>query len=174
MSESYVCITVLYYMSVSFVCVSVTGFVCFYPEMRHCDISKEMSSLYFGLAHGRRITWNAHKRKIFQIAARDLHAVIQFCQVPSMVWTHSQCQHSTAEHFTNRGIRSWAYSQLKGTVSRDFSSPVFFIKQFLLVPMGMPSSDFEFFRIFVELFVFVLDSPVVNTPSSRLRIQITS
>jgi hypothetical protein len=57
---------------------------------------------------------------------------------------------------------------LKGTVSRDFSSPVFFIKQLLLVPKGMPRNDFEFFRKFVELFVFVIDSPVMNTPGSRL------
>ncbi len=47
---------------------------------------------------------------------------------------------------------------LKATVSRDFSCPVFFIKQLLLVPIGMPKTDFEFFRIFAELFVFVIDS----------------
>ncbi len=58
--------------------------------------------------------------------------------------------------------------QLKGTVSRDFSGPVFFIKHLLLVPIGMPRTDFEFFLIFVELFVFVIDSPVMNTPGSRL------
>ncbi len=56
----------------------------------------------------------------------------------------------------------------KGTVSRDFSSPVFFIKQLLLVPKGMPRNDFEFFRKFVDLFVFVINSPVMNTPGSRL------
>jgi hypothetical protein len=62
-------------------------------------------------------------------------------------------------------IRFW----LKGTMSRDFSSPVFFfIKQLLLVPMGMPRNGFEFLRIFVELFVFVIDYPVMNTPGSRL------
>ncbi len=57
--------------------------------------------------------------------------------------------------------------KLKGTVSRDFSSAGFFIKQLRLVPMGMPRNDFKFFRIFVELFVFVIDSPVMNTPGSR-------
>ncbi len=56
---------------------------------------------------------------------------------------------------------------VKETVSRDFSPSVFFIKQLFLVPMGMPRNDFEFFRIFVELFVFVIDSPVVNTPRSH-------
>jgi hypothetical protein len=35
-------------------------------------------------------------------------------------------------------------------------------------PIGMPRNDFEFFRIFVELFVFVIDSPAINTPGSRL------
>jgi hypothetical protein len=35
--------------------------------------------------------------------------------------------------------------EVKGTVSRDFSSSVFFIKQLLLVPRGMPRNDFEFF-----------------------------
>jgi hypothetical protein len=57
---------------------------------------------------------------------------------------------------------------LKGTVSRDFLCPVFFIKQLLLVPIGKPRNDFKFFRIFVDLFVFVIDSPVMNTPGSRL------
>jgi hypothetical protein len=48
----------------------------------------------------------------------------------------------------------YKHGMLKGTVSRDFSSPVFFIKKFLLVPMGMCRNDFKFFRIFVDLFVF--------------------
>jgi hypothetical protein len=56
----------------------------------------------------------------------------------------------------------------KGTVSRDFSCPVFFIKELFLVPIGKPRNDFDFFRIFVELFVFIIDSPVMNTPGSRL------
>ena len=53
-------------------------------------------------------------------------------------------------------------------MSRDFLSPVFFIKQLLLVPVDMPRNDFEFVRIFVEIFEFVIDSPVMNTPGSRL------
>jgi hypothetical protein len=32
----------------------------------------------------------------------------------------------------------------------------------------MLRNDSEFFRIFVELFLFVIDSPVMNTPGSRL------
>jgi hypothetical protein len=34
--------------------------------------------------------------------------------------------------------------------------------------MGIPRNDFEFSRIFVELFVFFIDSPVMNTLGSRL------
>ncbi len=34
---------------------------------------------------------------------------------------------------------------LKGTVSRDFLTLVFFIKQLLLVPLDMPRKDFEYF-----------------------------
>jgi hypothetical protein len=63
---------------------------------------------------------------------------------------------------------------LKGTVSRDFLCPVFFIKHLLLVPIGMPRTDFKFFRIFVELFIFVIDSPAMNTPGSRLTLILTS
>jgi hypothetical protein len=36
----------------------------------------------------------------------------------------------------------------------------FFIKQLLLVHIDMPVNDFEFNRIFVELFMFVIDSAV--------------
>jgi hypothetical protein len=68
------------------------------------------------------------------------------------------------EHLANQNRRK----SFKGTVSRDFSCPVFFIKHFLLVPIGMPRTDFEFFWIFVELFVFVIDSPAMNTPGSRI------
>ncbi len=34
---------------------------------------------------------------------------------------------------------------LKGTVSRDFFTLFFFIKQLLLFPLDMPRKDFEFF-----------------------------
>ncbi len=45
---------------------------------------------------------------------------------------------------------SWSSSghskrQLKGTVSRDFLTLVFFIKQLLLVTLDIPKKDFEFF-----------------------------
>jgi hypothetical protein len=36
------------------------------------------------------------------------------------------------------------FFSLKGTVSRDFLSLVFFIKQRLLFPIGMPGNYFEF------------------------------
>jgi hypothetical protein len=42
---------------------------------------------------------------------------------------------------------------LKETVQRDFFTPVFFIKRLVLVSIDMPKSDFEIYRIFVELFV---------------------
>jgi hypothetical protein len=45
-----------------------------------------------------------------------------------------------------------------GTVSRDFFTQVFSIKQLILVPLDRPRSDFEFFGIFEELFIFVIDS----------------
>ncbi len=38
---------------------------------------------------------------------------------------------------------------------------VFFIKHLLLVPLYTPIKDLEFFRIFEELFEFVIDSPGV-------------
>jgi hypothetical protein len=41
---------------------------------------------------------------------------------------------------------------VKGTVQRDFLTPVFFTKRLILVAIDMPESDFEIFRIFAELF----------------------
>jgi hypothetical protein len=38
----------------------------------------------------------------------------------------------------------------KGTVSRDFSPPIFFINLFLLVLKDMHRSDFNFFKIIVD------------------------
>ncbi len=60
------------------------------------------------------------------------------------------------------------YIELKGTVSRDFSSLVFFHQTTSPVPIGMSRNNFESFRIFVELFAFKIDSPVMTTPGSRL------
>jgi hypothetical protein len=56
---------------------------------------------------------------------------------------------------------------IKGTVSRDFFTLFFFIKHLLLVPLDTPRKDFEFFRIFEELFEFVIDSTVYSLPGSR-------
>jgi hypothetical protein len=53
-------------------------------------------------------------------------------------------------------------TSLKGTVSQDFLSPFILIKQLLLVPIVMARNDFEFFRRFMELFVFLIDSLVMN------------
>ncbi len=68
--------------------------------------------------------------------------------------------------FTEWHQKTGSWETLKGTVSRDFSCPVFFYKHLLLVPIGMPRTDFDFFRILVELFVFVIDSPAMNTGES--------
>ncbi len=48
------------------------------------------------------------------------------------------------------------FPPLKGTVQRDFLTPVFFTKRLVLVSIDMPRSDFEIFRIFAELFVLKL------------------
>jgi hypothetical protein len=55
----------------------------------------------------------------------------------------------------------------KGTVSRDLLTLFFFIKHLLLVPLDTPRKDFEFFRIFEELFEFVIDSPAYSLGGSR-------
>ncbi len=80
----------------------------------------------------------------------------------------SWCQHYLPSSKKRIGKRlAYIAENLKGTVSRDFSSPVFFLKQFLLVPIYTSRNYFEFFQIFVELFLFVFDSPVMNTPGSH-------
>ncbi len=48
--------------------------------------------------------------------------------------------------------RNCAWPAFKGTVSRDFLPQVFFFKQLLLAPVDKPSNDFDFFRIFAEIF----------------------
>ncbi len=52
---------------------------------------------------------------------------------------------------------------LKGTVPPDFSPLVFFFKQLLLAPVDKPSNDFDFFRIFADIFDFSGASPVSMT-----------
>jgi hypothetical protein len=57
-------------------------------------------------------------------------------------------------------------SALKGTVPRDFLPLVFFFKQLLLAPVDKPSNDFDFFRMFAEIFNYFSASPVSMTPVS--------
>ncbi len=66
--------------------------------------------------------------------------------------------------------REWEHeeSDLKGTVPRDFSPLVFFFKQLLLVPVDMPSNDFDFFRIFAEIFDFSGALPMSTTPAKQM------
>ncbi len=62
---------------------------------------------------------------------------------------------------------SLSLGSIKGTVSRDFLTLVFFIKQLLLVTSKTARQDFKFFQIFEELFEFVIDSSVYSLPGSR-------
>jgi hypothetical protein len=62
--------------------------------------------------------------------------------------------------------KSYCILYITGTVSRDFLTMVFFIRQLLLVLLDMPRKDFEFFQIIDELFVFVIDSPMYSSPWS--------
>jgi hypothetical protein len=48
-------------------------------------------------------------------------------------------------------------------VPRDFLPLVFFFKQLLLAPVDKPSNDFDFFRIFAEIFDYFSALPV-STP----------
>jgi hypothetical protein len=52
---------------------------------------------------------------------------------------------------------------VKGTVPPDFSPLVFFFKQLLLALVDKPNNDFDFFRIFAEMFDFSGASPVSLT-----------
>ncbi len=71
-------------------------------------------------------------------------------------------------HGCRNADKKFSPTSLKEQCHEIFRVRFFFIKHLLLVPIGMPRTDFEFFRIFVELFVFVIDSPAMNTPGSRL------
>ncbi len=81
------------------------------------------------------------------------------------------CYDIPAKHLLSQEEISNMYSLLyqnwrKETVSRDFCL-LFFIKQFLLVPLDMPRQDSDFCRIIVALFIFVIDYPVYSPPKSR-------
>ncbi len=52
----------------------------------------------------------------------------------------------------------------KGTVPRDFLPLVFFFKQLLLAQLDKPSNNFDFFRIFADIFDYFGASPVSLTP----------
>ncbi len=56
---------------------------------------------------------------------------------------------------------------IKGTVPRDFLPLVFFIKLFLLGPVDKPRNDFDFFRLFAEIFDYLGASPVSMTPAKH-------
>jgi hypothetical protein len=54
---------------------------------------------------------------------------------------------------------------LKGTVPGDFLPLGFIFKLFLLGPVDMPRNDFDFFRLFLEIFDYFGASPVSTIPA---------
>jgi hypothetical protein len=80
--------------------------------------------------------------------------------------TYSTDPPTAGRKSSGRRLISGLERLLKGTVSRDFFTVVFFIKHLLLVLLDTPKKDFEFFRIFEELFEFVIDSSVYSSPGS--------
>jgi hypothetical protein len=67
-----------------------------------------------------------------------------------------------------RGSADSSSSQIIGTVSWDISSPVFPPNKFSPAQyVDTSRNNLEFFLIFVELSVFVVDTPVMNTLGSR-------
>ncbi len=54
---------------------------------------------------------------------------------------------------------------LKGQCHEFFYLWFFFFKQLLLAPVDKPSNDFDFFRIFAEIFDYFGASPVSTTPA---------
>jgi hypothetical protein len=68
---------------------------------------------------------------------------------------------------TSENLAVSPLSGLKGTVPPDFSPLVFFFKQLLLAPVDKPSNDFDFFRIFAEIFDFSGASPVSLTSAKQ-------
>jgi hypothetical protein len=61
-------------------------------------------------------------------------------------------------------LKSKGLKELKSTVSRDFLPLVFFFKQLLLALVDKPSNNFDFFRIFPEIFNYFGASLVSLTP----------
>jgi hypothetical protein len=47
------------------------------------------------------------------------------------------------------------------------SQSVFFIVKQLLLALDTPRKDFEFCRIFAELFIFVIDHPLYSPPAGQ-------
>jgi hypothetical protein len=111
---------------------------------------------------------NYHQKCFVEImlAASKKIAQIPF---PCLITCHNSCSKNIcrprASETTNNGLMGTGFSELKGTVQRDFLTPVFFTKWFILVSIDMPKSDFEIFRIFGELFELKLSKsrlPAVN------------
>ncbi len=55
--------------------------------------------------------------------------------------------------------------KLKGTVPWDFLPLVFFVSLFLLGPVDTPRNEFDFFRLFAEIFDHFAASPASTTPA---------
>jgi hypothetical protein len=67
-------------------------------------------------------------------------------------------------HLTGEGTRAGSERYAQRDSVTSFSSLFIFIKQLLLVPFDMYRRDFKFGRIFVEFFVFEVDSPLCSPP----------
>ncbi len=84
------------------------------------------------------------------------------------------CREDTPNPFDgkreNRGgeKRGEMLKKIKGTVPPDFSPLFYFFKQLLLAPVGKPSDEFDYFRIFAEIFDFSGASSMSLTPAKQM------
>ena len=84
-----------------------------------------------------------HVSNVFKIVP----LIVQGCAVRPLDTSHTNlCKLD----YGNKCVRTI----LKGTISRDFLYPVFFINQFILVPLEMSMGRFIFFCFFIELLHF--------------------
>ncbi len=79
-----------------------------------------------------------------------------FCKNREEIYAETE----TKRDFSRNTTRELSF---KGTVSRDFSPPVFSLKLLLLVPLDKSRNDSVFFRLFAEIFDYFGASPVSMT-----------
>ncbi len=127
-------------------------------------LSHSLLFLFDILSHSAFITFDILSLRRF--VPFDILYHSTFCHSALCPIRHFVVRRFVLSAFVTSTFCRWT---VKGTPTRDFSSPVSFNKRLILALTGTPGKVITLNKIFVKFFQWVIDSPVYWSPGNRFK-----